>query len=580
MKRFVPYFLLILLVLASTWSLFTPRFFMMHDFTHVARIVEMHTALQEGQFPVRWSANLGYGYGMPLFQFYAPLPYYIGALLYGLGFSGVLVVKLLIIISSIVTIWGAYKLGSEIFNQEAGLVAAASIGLAPYRAVNIFVRGALSEAWGIMALPLILYGIIRICKEKRNGYIFLYFSLLTLLLSHNLTTLLFLPMSVIFGASYLLIQQYSHERRSLQSIIYIVLKLAATYMTALTTASFYLLPAFLEKQFTRVESAILGGYFDYRLHFLYIRQFFQENWQYGGSSWGPHDDISFYLGFAQLAALFVLFFVFVFKQKKLRSFSDFLHTPSNIMILTSGALLAISLLLSTPKSQFIWENLELLAFVQFPWRWLSVAIIFLGLCNAALVTLLPNKQLMWIFTGVFILATSIPAATRYFQPKEYLDTTEGVYYEDPNAIRQRMSGILPDYIPVGIREKEIADVKQVGTLFTCQTSPTDTNSCGFTFEPLIDRGHEKLIRIATGSEKTVSFVIADYPNWEVLVDGIPIETKTDESGFLSVTLPKGEYLLSVFLADTPVRKTADVLSVLGIATASYWYITQRRHVKN
>jgi hypothetical protein len=39
---------------------------------------EMERSLQRFEFPVRWSANFGFGYGMPLFNFYAPLPYYLG----------------------------------------------------------------------------------------------------------------------------------------------------------------------------------------------------------------------------------------------------------------------------------------------------------------------------------------------------------------------------------------------------------------------------------------------------------------------------------------------------------------------
>src|SRR3989344_5903619 len=52
-------------------------FFPLHDYTHVARLSEMHRALVDGYLPVRWSKNLGFGYGMPLFNFYAPLFYYV-----------------------------------------------------------------------------------------------------------------------------------------------------------------------------------------------------------------------------------------------------------------------------------------------------------------------------------------------------------------------------------------------------------------------------------------------------------------------------------------------------------------------
>src|SRR5688572_3917950 len=96
--------LLVLVALASSWSLFKPGFFRVHDYVHAARIAEMTRALQEGQFPVRWSGNFGYGYGMPLFEFYAPLPFYVGAGLYWLGLPIVTVLKVLWIGVSVLTL--------------------------------------------------------------------------------------------------------------------------------------------------------------------------------------------------------------------------------------------------------------------------------------------------------------------------------------------------------------------------------------------------------------------------------------------------------------------------------------------
>ncbi|HSA83405.1 MAG TPA: hypothetical protein VLF20_00780, partial [Patescibacteria group bacterium] len=79
LKKMSP---LLLVLGLSYWAVapfFLPGFFPMHDDTQVARVFEMHKALIDGQFPVRWVADLGYHYGYPIFNFYAPLAYYIGA---------------------------------------------------------------------------------------------------------------------------------------------------------------------------------------------------------------------------------------------------------------------------------------------------------------------------------------------------------------------------------------------------------------------------------------------------------------------------------------------------------------------
>src|SRR3989344_5461144 len=89
---------IILLIILSWWAirpLTTSGFFPMHDDTQVGRVVAMGKALRNGQFPVRWVSDLGYGYGYPIFNFYGPLPYYIGGVLYAAGLSGLVATKIM-----------------------------------------------------------------------------------------------------------------------------------------------------------------------------------------------------------------------------------------------------------------------------------------------------------------------------------------------------------------------------------------------------------------------------------------------------------------------------------------------------
>ena len=75
--------------------LFHTGFFPMHDNTQVARVFEMGKALRDGMIPVRWAQDLGFGYGYPLFTFYAPLAYYVGGLFILLGLPALLATKIL-----------------------------------------------------------------------------------------------------------------------------------------------------------------------------------------------------------------------------------------------------------------------------------------------------------------------------------------------------------------------------------------------------------------------------------------------------------------------------------------------------
>src|SRR3712207_5820218 len=62
-----------------------------HDsLIHLYRLVELDHLLRQGLFFPRWMPDLVYGYGYPLFNFYAPLSAYLSEAIYlipGLGFQ-------------------------------------------------------------------------------------------------------------------------------------------------------------------------------------------------------------------------------------------------------------------------------------------------------------------------------------------------------------------------------------------------------------------------------------------------------------------------------------------------------------
>ena len=78
--RLFPLMLVIGLSFFSWAVLLNSGYFSMHDNQHLARLFELDKAIRAGQFPVRWVAGLGFGYGYPLFNFYPPFIYYLGEL--------------------------------------------------------------------------------------------------------------------------------------------------------------------------------------------------------------------------------------------------------------------------------------------------------------------------------------------------------------------------------------------------------------------------------------------------------------------------------------------------------------------
>lgn len=563
MKAILPIYFLGLIFLASSWSLFSPQFFRVHDYNHAGRIVELARALRDGHFPARWTQNFGFGYGMPLFEFYGPLPFYVGGLLYLIGLDVVLVIKLLYLLVNAGTIAGGYLLGKKLFGQSGGLLTAAALTLAPYRAVNLFVRGALNEAWAIMFLPWILLGVFKVFNRKKNGWLTLSLSLTGLFLSHNIITMLSAPILVFFALGYFLLlvwrqapELFYRRQFRWRNFVRIANGLVSSVTLSFGLSAFYLVPAFLEKNLTQIENTIFTYYFDYHLHFLYIRQFFQPNWQYGGSAWGVDDDISFFLGWGQWLAIAVFFLIMIGRTwswlHKKQSLLPSAKTAGLTMLF--GGLLLISFYMGLLKSLWLWDQLPLLKFAQFPWRWLSLSIMLLALLIGSL-TWFIKSSLARIYTALFLVVAMAVGSAAYFRPEKYLENNSDFYYTEPLLIRRHLSGVLPDYIPAGV---PIPPTVIPEELIMNQATLSDSS-----WQILAERTHEKLISTNFTDETLLELAVADYPGWRVEIDNQRWGRSIGENGNIMVTVPAGKHLVALRFLPTPVRRIADNLSLLS-----------------
>lgn len=582
MKKFLVVILLSLVFFITSWPFFQNNFFYTHDFIHGARIVEMNKAFLDGHFPVRWSADFGYGYGMPLFQFYAPLPYYFGALIYGLGLPLVSSVKILFILTTLITIVGGYKLARELFNSRLlAIVCTTAITLAPYRAVNLYVRGALSELWAMMAFPLVLWAVVALVYRKKDQnlhyYTLLLVSLLIILLSHNLSALLFIPLSALFACVFVLYKNSIDRIKTKETVTQLV-KIGATYLLAILISSFYTLPALLEKDFTRMEATIVSEYFDYAIHFVSVRQLFTLNWGYGGSTWGPFDDMSFYLGTGQLGIFVFGLFVFVKKVLKLHknqstyktTVQKIIRTPSLMTAILFSVFFAIAACMTTTYSKFIWDQFSFLAYVQFPWRWLSVASLFLAVCGSALVFATENRMIRIISAVVgvvLIIVSSLPI----FQPEKFISGYDAWYYSDTNRISTHMSAVLPDFIPIQVSNEVFVKPVTDGKVLLCELD----QSCPFEYTVHTNVTHIKIIKVKLERPEAITFATADFPGWQTSLDTKIVEKSVSDQGLIQLTVPEGEHEIKITFKNTPVRTVANILSTLGILMVLAYYYGYR-----
>jgi hypothetical protein len=349
--------LISLLSLPTFWLMLKFGVYTMHDF-HIFRQFEFDKCIQSGIFPCRWAPDAGMGYGEPLFNFYGQLPYWFGEIFHLAGFSIIDSVKILFILSIVLSGIGMYFVSRKYWGEWGGILSAVLYMYAPYRAVDVWVRGALNESLAFVLFPLIFYHLDEYLDHKSaKNLIWLSLAGASLLITHNLSVLMFAP--------FLLLWWLIKSRK-----ITVGLMVAAILTTVL--AAFYLVPVIFESSLVTV-SKTTQGYYDYRAHFTTLNQLLVSRfWGYGASLWGPVDDMSFSIGQAQWAILGVTIIFALLRRKIDRTF------------LVLAGLAGLAFFLTHGRSQFIWNLLPPFQYVQFPWRFLGLGAFFLSLAAGML----------------------------------------------------------------------------------------------------------------------------------------------------------------------------------------------------
>lgn len=165
---------LTLIMLATSYPLFTDYLVSGHDLMfHLNRIEGIAEGLKGGTFPVKihpfWINDYGYATGV----FYGDAFLYFPALLRIIGFSVQNAYKLYVFAINLATVLISFKCYGKILSDEkSGLFASLLYSLAPYRLINLYLRGAVGEYTALTFLPLVLYGFYMIFTRAhtQNGY--------------------------------------------------------------------------------------------------------------------------------------------------------------------------------------------------------------------------------------------------------------------------------------------------------------------------------------------------------------------------------------------------------------------------
>ncbi len=538
----------LLLILPAVFFLFSRgQYWNMHDDMQLIRQLQMEKCLFDGQIPCRWVPDLGYGYGYPLFNFYPPLPYFVGQGFRLLGFSFIGTIKITAILQFLFSSVGIYLLAASLFGPVGGLLSAVFYAYAPYHAVNIYIRGAMNEAWAAVFFPYIFYFAREIIQSpKPNKMIGLSLAFAGLMLSHNPMVLIFTPFLLIWC----LFWMYQKFHLEFKKYISVIVPLAISAGFAIGLSAFFTLPAIFETKYVQINS-MFSNYYTYAIHFVSLHQLFFSNfWGDGPSVWGPNDGLSFSVGLFHWMVPVILCIYLIWKIFKQQKFSIFDQTIILLSFMGLG-----SIFMAHEHSTFIWKLIPEIQKIQFPWRFLNLTTFFTSLTVGSVAIILKNKYtnlLCFLLSGLVVLA-NLP----HFYPVTYGPITDSQKFSGVAWTNQVTGGIY-DYLP----NTASTAPKSPAPLFVDQIIPsTSTYSISGA-----KKGTDWLfMNLTLNQNSTVYFSQLGFPNFVANINGQNITPQIEPVlGRLSLKLHSGQNQIYLKLHDTPIRSISNIVSILSL----------------
>lgn len=493
-------FLLIFKVLKTgMWSV--------QDDLHIFRLSEYDLCLKSGQIPCRYSPNSALGFGSPVFNFYPPATYFFADLFHTVGFSYINSIKTIYLLPLFFGPIFMYLFSSIYFGSFGGLISAIVFATAPYQALNIFVRGAIAENFGLNLIPVILY-----FYAKKNHKLTIIF-IIILFLTHQLTTLIAIGLLIIFSIYTKSIKQF------LKYLIW-----------SIGLSAFFLLPSIFEKNLT-TNYLMTQGYFNYIIHFATLKQLFIDRfWGYGASLWGPKDDMSFQIGYLQWLLPAIVTIITIFHKTKYK-----------YLIIITTILGLFFTFLTHNKSTFIWQTLPFMPYFQFPWRFLGGIILCFSFISGSIILFISKKfQNIFIYTIIIILIT---LNFNYFKYDQWSTLTDSQKLSGNNLIAQQGAG-LTDFYP------------KYSSSFPTVNSQKYTQ---ITKNSSIDYGQVVVI----GESETITLPIAYFPKMELRLDTQKIPYLIEPNlGLVQFDVPTGTHHYNLQFKNTPIRTISNYISLL------------------
>lgn len=521
-KENTKYYFIIVVLSLMICSLLFIGYPQGHDtIYHISRTVGTEIAVKEGQILPLITSNFVNNFGYSWNIFYPPLPIYIMMAIKIVLGSYVKALNILIFLTVALSGIFMFQFVKKVTeSSKIGLLAAILYILAPYRLVDIYIRGALGEVMAFMFIPLVFNGLYNIIEEDGKRHYIVAIGAIGLLLSHNISTLLTIIACIIYM---LLNIKKIFNKKVIKYLVINVCFILAIVM-------FFYGPMLQNKTFTdyAVFNELKGSVSGLHDHSVYLYQLLfgkmQYQWSYSLNDANSQNlDMCFAIGLTLIVP--IIFTPFVYKNitKKKRKLY--------LTMLGLGVLFAF---LST--TIIPWNKLpKFMGFIQYTYRFLLMATFFLSIVAAINVSKLMEKlELKTIMIYTMIALMYITPLLQEAQIIKGLDW-KGFYNTEKIEEGQKFSSFCAtyEYLPSkAFNNKDyIANRTQQPVLQegNCNISESQKNKLEMTF---------KVSNVEEDTKVELPYIY--YQGYTAKLNGEKLEISESDNGFVQISIKQGQ----------------------------------------
>jgi hypothetical protein len=505
----------------------------------IYRAFEVDRSIQQRLLYPRWAMDFNFTYGAPLLEYRPPLVHYLLPLFNWVGLGWIDAARATATLELLLAASGMYVYGRYLFGgRRPAFIAAAAYLLAPYLLADINERGAIGEAMALALLPWLFWSTDRALSEdgRFGPWLAALFAGL-LVLAHNIVAFIAMPVLVFY-----VVMSAWHDRSWRR-----VPALAAAVALGLGLSAFYWLPAFLERDSAQIV-ARMG---------LNISQWLAPLWQWVQSqvTFDYSGDLRFRLALWQalvLAGATVRLFLW---RGRLR-----------FRLAVFAGIAVCLLLLQLQASLFLWTAVPLTQYIQFPWRLLGIVAFCIAILAGSLFTWRPlTGSAGWLaifaVAGIMLWAGTARLAPQFRpdwgQIAETQISLDGLFDRGRSYFT-----VFSDFLP--------SAVKVNTTDLPMPRAPGEAVAPPMTYVPDITVTRDGPARLDLKVHAEQPFTLRlhrfFFPGWQVYADGKTVPTgPSGDLGLVTAGMPAGDYAAAIRFEETPVRRAADIISVVCLA---------------